>query len=725
MTITLNALQKQRRDTASNWTTNNTVLLAGELGYETDTKKFKIGDGTTAWQSLDYLPIPDTNRLLAGNLTVGGNFTVNGTTTTIDTTTLIVEDKNIEIGKVSTPTDSTADGGGITLKGATDKTINWVDSTDSWTLSEHLDIATGKVFKINNAEVLSATTLGSSVVSSSLTSVGTIATGTWNATAISGSKVTPDFGSQNILTTGSIAIGTSSINAKLTIEGTSQAIGSEGTLKLQANANGADIGAGITFGNNTARRAAIAGRQSGTDATAGYLQFGTRGSTGDITEKMRINSSGNVGIGTTSPNNKLDVNGGIVCSPNTDGKDTFELSTHAVDEGRLSIKNVDTTTIQLRAGGISYLNGGNVGIGTTSPTEKLDVAGSIRCNTGTDISMDSSASGQVRFRGNGYTGAIALNDDAMHIYSNASSRDLVFGVNASEKMRIDSTGSVVIGATSSNSSDIFTLHDAGNAFMSIRSDTEADNTFQILDFAYGTSNRSSSNLAASIQAKTVDQASGTLKAELQFYTNAGDSITNRMIIKDTGNVGIGTSIPAAKFHVSDTYHFTVAGGNSTTGMQIGNYVSSTDTYGVLTYRASTHRFDISGNNKMTINSAGDLNVQGVYDSTTSSGANVNVHSDGHMRRSTSSRRYKNTILDATHGLTELLKLKSVTFKGNEDGDTIFGGLIAEDVHDAGLTEFVQYDKDKQPDALAYGNMVALCVKAIQELTARVAALEAA
>ena len=181
-------------------------MLAGELGYETDSKKFKIGDGSTAWQSLDYLPIPDTNRLLAGNLTVGGNFTVNGTTTTIDTTTLTVEDKNIEIGKVSTPTDTTADGGGITLKGATDKTINWVDSTDSWTLSEHLDLANGKVFKINNTEILSATTLGSSVVSSSLTSVGTIATGVWNATAISGSKVAPDFGSQNIVTTGGLSI---------------------------------------------------------------------------------------------------------------------------------------------------------------------------------------------------------------------------------------------------------------------------------------------------------------------------------------------------------------------------------------------------------------------------------------------------------------------------------------------------------------------------------------
>jgi hypothetical protein len=82
-------------------------------------------------------------------------------------------------------------------------------------------------------------------------------------------------------------------------------------------------------------------------------------------------------------------------------------------------------------------------------------------------------------------------------------------------------------------------------------------------------------------------------------------------------------------------------------------------------------------------------------------------------------------------LTELLTLRPVTYKGNNDGDTIFGGLIAEEVHDAGLTEFVQYDDDDRPDALAYGSMVSLCIKAIQELKAeldaaktRIATLEA-
>jgi hypothetical protein len=109
---------------------------------------------------------------------------VNGTTTTINSTTIAVDDKNITLGDVTTPTDTTADGGGITLKGSTDKTFNWVDSTDAWTSSEHLNLLTGKAFYINGSSVLSSTTLGSGVTASSLTSVGTIGTGTWQGTAV-------------------------------------------------------------------------------------------------------------------------------------------------------------------------------------------------------------------------------------------------------------------------------------------------------------------------------------------------------------------------------------------------------------------------------------------------------------------------------------------------------------------------------------------------------------
>lgn len=118
------------------------------------------------------------------HLTVTGDLTVNGSTTTLNTTTLEVEDKNVVLANVGSPTDTTADGAGITVKGATDKTLNWVDATDSWTSSEHVDLASGKEYKINGTSVLSGSTLGSGVTASSLTSVGTITSGTWNGTDI-------------------------------------------------------------------------------------------------------------------------------------------------------------------------------------------------------------------------------------------------------------------------------------------------------------------------------------------------------------------------------------------------------------------------------------------------------------------------------------------------------------------------------------------------------------
>ena len=101
---------------------------------------------------------------------MSANLTVSGTTTTINTTNLDVEDKNITLGKVSSPSDTTADGGGLTLKGATDKTFNWVDSTDSWTSSEHIDLASGKVLKVAGTQVLSATNFtGTSAVATAVT----------------------------------------------------------------------------------------------------------------------------------------------------------------------------------------------------------------------------------------------------------------------------------------------------------------------------------------------------------------------------------------------------------------------------------------------------------------------------------------------------------------------------------------------------------------------------
>jgi len=163
---------------------SSVIAIAGSGAYATLTGNQTISGNKTYTGTLDFSGATIATFETTGNVTVGGDLTVNGTTTTVNSTTVTVDDKNIELGSVATPTDTTADGGGISLLGDTTKTFNWVNSTDSWTSSEHIDLASGKEFKIAGTSVLSSSTLGSGVTASSLTSVGTIATGVWNGTAI-------------------------------------------------------------------------------------------------------------------------------------------------------------------------------------------------------------------------------------------------------------------------------------------------------------------------------------------------------------------------------------------------------------------------------------------------------------------------------------------------------------------------------------------------------------
>jgi hypothetical protein len=108
------------------------------------------------------------------NLNIDGNVIISGSTTSIDVQQLATDDPNITLNDIASPTDSLANGGGFTLKGTTDHTFNWLDATDSWTSSEHIDLAPAKEYKINTTSVLNATTLGAGVINSSVTSVGTL-----------------------------------------------------------------------------------------------------------------------------------------------------------------------------------------------------------------------------------------------------------------------------------------------------------------------------------------------------------------------------------------------------------------------------------------------------------------------------------------------------------------------------------------------------------------------
>jgi len=124
--------------------------LAGIISDET-------GTGALVFANTPTLVTPNIGAATGTSLVLSGDLTVNGTTTTINSTEITIDDKNLTLGSVATPTDAGADGGGLTLKGATDKTFSWVDATDAWTSSEHLNLASGKDYYLNGTLVTAAT----------------------------------------------------------------------------------------------------------------------------------------------------------------------------------------------------------------------------------------------------------------------------------------------------------------------------------------------------------------------------------------------------------------------------------------------------------------------------------------------------------------------------------------------------------------------------------------
>ncbi len=231
----------------------------------------------------------DTGVLSAVGLTLSGDLTVNGTTTTINSTTLTVDDKNIEMGSVSSPSDTTADGGGITLKGATDKTIIWDNANDNWTSNQDWNIATDKVFKVNNVSTLTATALGAAVVGSSLTSVG----------ALNGGSITSGFGN---IDNGSSTISTGNLTA------TQVDITAEGDLRLQDASGGQYVGfeAPATVSSSYTLEMPAATGSSGEvlkmSSSANVLEWGSAGGGATATHDFTIqayNYSGGAPSGTT------------------------------------------------------------------------------------------------------------------------------------------------------------------------------------------------------------------------------------------------------------------------------------------------------------------------------------------------------------------------------------------------------------------------------------------
>jgi hypothetical protein len=230
-----------------------------------------------------------------------------------------------------------------------------------------------------------------------------------------------------------LGIGTTSPASKLDVSGAIRATGTGATIS--ANAAVIDYVAGtttrlISYGPNT--------------TTAGAIQFvglSSNASAGDI--RAVIDSSGNVGIGTSSPSDKLQVTGGILRVENTLGYGATMLNTSGMgmymtladqgnssavgtNNGSLIFYNSGNTTERMRID-----SSGNVGIGTTAPSSKLNVLDG-------DIEVSASAGGNTLLSFNGTTASLTVN---------SVSAPLVFGTSSTERMRITSAGNVGIGCT--------------------------------------------------------------------------------------------------------------------------------------------------------------------------------------------------------------------------------------------------------------------------------------
>lgn len=228
---------------------------------------------------------------IGGSLVVAGNLTVNGTTTTVNSTTVTVDDKNLELGSVASPSDATASGGGITLKGTTDKTITWESATNRWTFSVGTEAPYAQVGNVAIAPSTNDNRITTTTGDLELSSTG----GTIDVLVANFDTTQPSinlFESAGVITvggidTGSIHLGNNDADPKTTIY-------ANGDLEVHDNL--AVLGS-TTLGNDV---------ENDTTTIQGYLEI--IGQSGLVT-LVATRDTRRVGVGTASPTEKLHVVG--------------------------------------------------------------------------------------------------------------------------------------------------------------------------------------------------------------------------------------------------------------------------------------------------------------------------------------------------------------------------------------------------------------------------------
>ena len=381
------------------------------------------------------------NTTVNNNLVVTGDLIVNGTTTTVNSTEMSVDDINITLGATFAPTDAAANTGGITLKGTTDKTLNWILTNTAWTSSENFDLVTGKTYKIDATDVLSSSgvlnvpTTVTAFSSGTTVNIGA-ATGTTdikNNLNVTGSNITSSAASVNLITTNATTINAFSSADQVTVGKLGAIFEILSTVQFAGNIN---VGGDISIG--------------GGDMTSTTTTFNLLNSV--VTDLYMGGAATNIQMGAATGNTTVNNNLVVTGDAGINGGD---LTTTATS---FNLLNTNSTTVTA-FGAATTVNIG-AATGNTNVKNNLAVTGTVSLDGNSIVTTSATLA-----IANNNTTTVNAFGEATTVNIGATTGTTQVRNNAGVSGTLTVAGDIISSASSLNlvNTNVTTLHFAGAA----------------------------------------------------------------------------------------------------------------------------------------------------------------------------------------------------------------------------------------------------------------------